>query len=98
MAEGVVDEDLADGTAGGEAEDGLAHGGVALDESDCVDEFMRGGRGEADQRSERRGGYVRGEKHVGYCQQGGEEVLGDHHLRSGVGAVGAEDVILGAVR
>lgn len=38
-----------------------------------------------------------GEKEVGYCEYGGEEVLGDHHLGAGVGAVSGENVVLGGV-
>lgn len=38
------------------------------------------------------------EEEVEGCQEGGEEVLRDHHLRAGVGAEGGEDVVLGAVR
>lgn len=47
VAECVVDEDLADGAAGGEAEDGIAHGRVAADEGRGGEEFVRGTRGEA---------------------------------------------------
>lgn len=81
MAQRVINEDLADGAAGGEAQDGLAYGGVALDEADCSEEFVSGGRREADEGSEGCCRYVRGKNHVGGCQESGEEVLSDHHLR-----------------
>ena len=56
-----------------------------------------GGRGQREERGERRGGEIgRGEQVEG-CEGGGEEVLRDHHLRAGVGAVGREDVVLGCV-
>jgi hypothetical protein len=59
---------------------------------------MSRGRRETNEGTERCGGYIRGKDHVGACQEGGEEVLSDHHLRSCVGPEGTEDVVLGAVR
>lgn len=64
MAQSVIDEDLADGAAGGEAKDCLAYGRIALDESDGGGKLMSRDWGEADQRSESGGGYVGGERHV----------------------------------
>lgn len=40
----------------------------------------------------------RKEEEVDGCEEGGEEVLGDHHLRAGIRAEGGEDVVLSAVR
>ena len=82
MAQCVVDEDLADGAAGREAQDGLAYGGVALDEADCGEEFVSGSRGETDDGGEGCCRNVRGKHHVGGCQISGEEGLSDQHLRS----------------
>ena len=48
MAERVVDEDLADGAAGGEAEDGVADRWVAADEGEGGGELVGGGGGQAD--------------------------------------------------
>lgn len=39
-----------------------------------------------------------GEQEVEGCEGGGEKVLGDHHLGAGIGTVGSEDVVLGAIR
>ena len=60
MAQSVIDEDLTDGAAGGEAKDCLAYGWIALDESDCGGKLMSRGRREADQGSESCGGHVGG--------------------------------------
>lgn len=49
LAEGVVDEDLAYGAAGGESEHGVADGGVAPDEGRRGGEFVGGAGGEADE-------------------------------------------------
>lgn len=54
------------------------------------------GWGEGEQ-GEEGGGEVGREEEVAGREEGGEDVLRDHHLRARVGAVGAEDVVLGAV-
>lgn len=83
---------MADGAAGGEGEEGGEDGGVDADEGEGGCEFGgSGGGGEGCWGEEGR------EEEVGCCEEGGEDVLRDHHLRAGVGAVGAEDVVLGAV-
>ena len=86
---------MAYSAASGEGEDCGEDSGVALDEGDGGGEF--GGGGECGGGVEGRGGEEGGEKKVGGCEEGGEDVLRDHHLWAGVGAVSAEDVVLGAV-
>lgn len=97
LAQSVVDEDLADGATGGEAEDRGADRRVAPDEGRCGEEFVGVAGGEADRGGERVHCQGGGKEHVGCCEEGGEEVLGDHHLRAGIGAIGGENVVLGAV-
>lgn len=72
---------------------------MPADEGQGGGEFVGGGGGggEGEERGERGGCQGGGEEQVDGCEEGGEEVLRDHHLRAGVGAVGAEDVVLGAV-
>lgn len=43
------------------------------------------------------GGEERGKEHVRRCEESGQDVLGHHHLRAGIGAVGGKNIILGAV-
>ena len=96
MAERVVDEDLADGAAGGEGEEVGDDGGVAVGEGEGGGEF-RGRRGGGGGGGE---GEVGGEEEVGGCKEGGEEVLRDHHLGAGVGRavlLRAKDVVLGCI-
>ena len=81
---------MAYSAAGGEGEDGGEDGGVETDECEGGGEFGGGVEG-------RGCGEEGGEEEVGGCEEGGEDVLRDHHLGSRVGAVGAEDVVLGAV-
>lgn len=97
LAQCVVDKDLTNGAAGGEGKDGVADRGVAPDEGQCVIELVGIGGGEVEEGRKGGGGEVWGEKEVGGCEEGGEEVLGDHHLRARIGAIGSEDMVLGAV-
>ena len=83
---------MAYSATGGEGEDGGEDSWVALDEREGGGEFGGGGGVEG-----RGCGKEGGEEEVGGCEEGGEDVLRDHHLGAGVGAVGGEDVVLGAV-
>ena len=93
---------MADGAADGEGEDVVEDGRVGVEEGEGGEEFRgfgcRGGDGCCGGLGEEEeGGEVWGEEEIGGCEEGGEGVLGDHHLRARVGFVGAEDVVLGAV-
>lgn len=92
MRESVVNEYLADSAAGGEGQDGGENGGVAGYESEGGGEFV-GGRGGRERGGREKGG----EEEVECREEGGEDVLGDHHLGAAVRAVGTENVVLGRV-
>lgn len=85
---------MAHSATGSEGEDGGEDGGVSLDEGEGSSEFGGGGGGGVEGRG---CGEEGGEEEVGGCEEGGEYVLRDHHLGAGVGAMGGEDVVLGAV-
>lgn len=97
MAQRVVDEDLPDSAAGREAHDRDPHGRVASDEGDGGIEFVGRVGGQADFGCDGVGGEEGGKKHVRRREEGGKNVLGDHHLRAGIGAVSGKNVVLGAI-
>lgn len=97
MAQGVIDEDLANGAASGEAQHRVPEGRIASDKGRGVGELMGGRWGEADDWGEGCGSEGRGKKHVGDCENGGEEILSDHHLGTGIGSISGKDVVLCAV-
>lgn len=97
--EGVEDEELAHGAAGGEAQDVLHRARVPREEGNGGGKLRSCGRWDREREQGHDGavGEKWGDKEVGRCENGGEDVLRDHHLRSceaGVEVWGAEDVVL----
>lgn len=95
---GRTDKDLADGSAGGKAEDVLPHGGVAGHEVEGGAHLACAAGGvDAEPGAEAGGGEPGAGDEVQARDEGAHDVVGAHHLGARVGPEGLEDVVLGAV-
>ena len=96
--EGLTDEDLADGAAGGEAEEVAPDGGVAGHEGEGLAELAGAAGGvHAEPVAEAGADEPGAAEEVGGGDGGGHEVVGAHHLRARVRPERAEHVVLRAV-
>ena len=98
MAQSIIDEDLSDGTASCETKDVFVNRRMPVEKCKGRRELISVGEREAEEGGNRAACKERGNDKIACRQESREEILGDHHLRARVGAVGTENVVLSAVR